>query len=258
MRKNLLPLLALPILMTPGLRAQSASTPKPNWTLTGNAGLFSDYRFRGFTQTGYKPSFQGGFDVAHRSGFYLGSWNANVEQALYRGASLEMDLYGGYKFSAGPVSFDLGAITCRYPTRANTGNVGEVHHDEVYAGLAYGIVTAKFSYGLSNYFGLGDGTTTNTKGNWYLELGASYDLGQGWGVNAHFGRQSIPNAMAPAIGLKDKSVDDYKVGVTKDLNGWVASAAWFGTSRNAHFTTGISAPEAAGRSAILVGLAKAF
>jgi uncharacterized protein (TIGR02001 family) len=258
MRKNLLPLLALSILAVPCLRAQDASAPKSDWTITGNAGLFSDYRYRGFTQTAYKPSFQGGFDVAHRSGFYFGNWNANVEQALYRSASLEMDLYGGYKFAADPVNLDLGAITCRYPTRANTGSVGEVHHDEIYAGLSYGIVTAKFSYALSNYFGLGDGTAVDTKGNWYLDLGASYDLGNGWGLNARYGHQSIKNATDPAIGLKDKSVDDYKVGVTKDMNGWVASAAWFGTSKDSYFTTGISAPEAAGRGAVVVGLSKTF
>jgi len=254
MKKALLSLLAVSALP---LCAQ-AEAPKPDWTFTGNAGLFSDYRFRGFTQTGYKPSFQGGFDAAHRSGFYLGSWNANVEQGLYRGASLEMDLFGGYKFSAGPATFDFGAITCRYPTRASTGTVGEVHHDEVYAALTYGIVTAKFSYGLSNYFGLGDGTTMDTKGSWYLDLGATYDLGKGWGVNAHYGHQSIKNATAPAIGLKDKAVDDYKVGVTKDLRGWVASASWFGTSRDDYFTTGVSAPEAAGHGAIVVGLARTF
>jgi uncharacterized protein (TIGR02001 family) len=254
MNKALPFLLALSVLP---LCAQ-AEPPKPELTITGNAGLFSDYRFRGFTQTGYKPSFQGGFDVAHRSGFYLGNWNANVEQALYRGASLEMDLYGGFKFSAGPVSFDLGAITCRYPTRANTGNVGEVHHDEVYAGLTYGIVSAKFSYGLSNYFGLGDGTVVDTKGNWYLDLSAAHDLGKGWGVNAHCGHQAISNATAPAIGLKDKAADDYRIGVTKDMRGWVASASWVGAGRESYFKTGLSAPEAAGRSALVVGLSRTF
>ena len=39
-----------------------AQTPaKSDWTITGNAGLFSDYRFRGFTQTAYRPAFQGAF-----------------------------------------------------------------------------------------------------------------------------------------------------------------------------------------------------
>ena len=252
MHKTLLTLLAMSALT---LNAQ-AEAPKPDWTVTGNAGLFSDYRYRGFTQTGYKPSFQGGFDVAHASGFYFGSWNANVEQALYRGASLEMDIYGGYKFTAGPVGLDLGALTCRYPTRANTGNVGEVHHDEVYLGLSYKIFTLKYSHQLSNYFGLGDGTNTDTKGGSYLDLGATYDLGNGWGINAHFGHQTIPNATD--FGLQSNSVDDYKVGVTKDLKGWVTSAAWFGTSKKDYFTTGISAPEAAGRGALVVGLSRTF
>ena len=254
MKKSLLPLLAVSTL---SLCAQ-AEAPKADWTFTGNAGLFSDYRFRGFTQTAYRPSFQGGFDVTHRSGFYFGNWNANVEQGLYRGASLEMDLYGGCKFSAGPVNFDLGALTCRYPSRADTGPVGAVHHEEVYAALSYGIVTAKFSCGLSNYFGLGDGTTMDTKGSWYLDLGAAYDLGKGWGIQAHCGHQAIPDAKTPAIGLKDDAVDDYKVGVTGDIQGWVLSASLFGTSRKDLFTTGVSAPEAAGKHRLVLGLAKAF
>ncbi|MBI1752558.1 MAG: hypothetical protein HY014_02850 [Acidobacteria bacterium] len=257
MKQILIPCLALGLLAALPLHAQT-DAPKPDWSLSGNAGLSSDYRFRGFTQTGYKPSFQGGFDLAHRSGFYFGNANANVEQSLYRGASLEMDVYGGYKFQAAGLGVDLGAITCRYPTRANTGSLGEVHHEEVYLGLSYAFLSAKFSYGLSNYFGLGDGTPVDTKGNWYLDLGAARDLGGGWGVSAHYGRQSIRNAEAPAIGLRGRSVDDYKVGLTKDLNGWALSASWTGTSRKGFFTTGVSAPEAGGRGALVLGLSKSF
>lgn len=256
MKKITFPLLTLCTLAALPLHAQSSS--KPDWVLTGNAGLFTDYRFRGFTQTGYKPSFQGGYDLNHSSGFYLGNWNANVEQALYRGATLEIDLYGGYKGQVAGLGVDLGAITCRYPTRANTGSVGEVHHEEAYLGLRYAFLSAKFSYGLSNYFGLGDGTPVNTKGNWYLDLGATQDLGKGWGVNAHYGHQYIKNGQVPVIGLKGKAVEDYKVGVTRDLGGWVASASWFGTGRDDFFTTGVSSPEAAGRGAIVLGLMKSF
>lgn len=43
-----------------------ATDPAP---FTGNAMLASDYKFRGFTQTRYKPALQGGFDFAHSSGF---------------------------------------------------------------------------------------------------------------------------------------------------------------------------------------------
>lgn len=254
MSKRLCSLLACSALC---LGAQTpVEAPKSAWTLTGNAGLFSDYRFRGFTQTGYKPSWQGGFDVAHTSGFYVGSWNANVEQALYRGASLEMDVYAGWKSTLAGLGVDLGALTCRYPTRAATGAVGEVHHDEVYLGLSYGFATLKYSHQLSNYFGLGDGTATDTKGGSYLDLGLAYDLGGGWGLNGHYGHQTLPHA--PAFGLPGTSVDDYKVGVTKDLRGWVLNAAWVGTSRKDFFTTGVSASEAGGKGALVVGITRGF
>ena len=55
-----------------------------------------------------KPAFQGGFDVAHSSGFYVGNWNSNVEQGLFNGASLEMDFYGGYKGTFGAFGYDVG------------------------------------------------------------------------------------------------------------------------------------------------------
>jgi len=238
--------------------AQTPAAPKPDWTLTGNAGLFSDYRFRGFTQTGFKPAFQGGFDVSHASGFYVGNWNSNVEQALYRGATLEMDFYGGYKFETAGLGVDLGAITCYYPTHANTGNFGTVHHDEIYLGLSYTFLSAKFSYGLSNYFGAGDNTAVDTKGNWYLDLGASHNFSSGWGINAHYGHQFIKNATNPVIGLQDDFVDDYKLGITKDLSGWVINASFIGTSRKDFFTTGAGAPESAGKGNIVVGLSKTF
>src|SRR5687767_6282116 len=105
---------AAPLGVTAQTAPAAAPAPTPEFTFTGNAGLFSDYRFRGFTQTDYKPAFQGGFDFAHQSGFYLGNWNSNVEQALYNGASLEMDFYGGYKTTFGDFGLDVGVIYYYY------------------------------------------------------------------------------------------------------------------------------------------------
>jgi uncharacterized protein (TIGR02001 family) len=68
--------------------AAAAPAPTPDWTITGNAGLFSDYRFRGISQTDKKPAFQGGFDVAHSSGFYLGNWNSNIDSSFFGGANI--------------------------------------------------------------------------------------------------------------------------------------------------------------------------
>ena len=236
----------------------SAQAAKSDWTITGNAGLYTDYRFRGFTQTAYKPAFQGGFDIVHSSGFYVGNWNSNVEQTLYRGASLEMDFYGGYKYALGPVTMDAGLLHYYYPTSNKTayGSTKAAKQTEIYLGAAYDIFTAKFSYGLTNFFGLGDGTSTNTKGNYYLDLGVAKDLGDGWGVNAHYGYQYIKNGKSEDIGLTTDNVSDYRIGVTKDLSGWVAGASLVATSKQGYFTT--AAGKDAGKTGLVLSLSKAF
>ena len=58
----------------PAAPAAAASEPaKSDWTVAGNAGLFSDYRFRGISQTDKRPALQGGIDISHASGFYVGN-----------------------------------------------------------------------------------------------------------------------------------------------------------------------------------------
>src|SRR5256885_16505330 len=58
--------------------AAAAPAPTPEHTITGNVGLFSQYIFRGLTQTNRDPALQGGFDYAHSSGFYAGTWASNI------------------------------------------------------------------------------------------------------------------------------------------------------------------------------------
>jgi len=251
MKKNALLAAALSL----GTVTVALAQAKSDWTITGNAGLYSDYRFRGFSQTGFKPAFQGGFDVSHASGFYVGNWNSNVESGLYRGASMEMDLYGGYKYALGPVTMDAGLLHYAYPS-SNKGGLKANKQTEIYLGASYDIFTAKFSYGLTNFFGLGDGTPTNTKGNYYLDLGVAKDLGNGWGVNAHYGYQYVKNAKSTDINLQGDSVSDYRVGVTKDLSGWVAGASLVATSNKDYFTTAAGKP--AGKTSVVLSLSKAF
>lgn len=49
---------------------------------------------------------------ASASGFYAGLWASSGDAAL----GTEWDFYGGYKFSAGPVSVDLNYTTYMYPS----------------------------------------------------------------------------------------------------------------------------------------------
>lgn len=252
MKKPLLALIALSAIAAVPAMAQQA---QPDYTLSGNLTIATDYRFRGFTQTAYKPTLQGGVDFAHSSGFYVGNWNSNVEQSLFRGASLEMDFYGGYKFAAGPLNMDVGGIYYYYPSD-ETGDPGKVDQGEIYVGASYSIVSAKFYYGLTNFFGLGDGASGDTKGNYYLDLAASYDLGDGWVLSGHYGYQFIKDG--EDFGLQDDNVSDYKLAVTKDLSGWLLGAAIVGTSDKDFFTTGVSAPKDGGKTRLVLSVAKTF
>ena len=244
-------LLALPLL------AGAQAKPDPEFTFSGNAGLFSDYRFRGFTQTGYAPAFQGGFDFAHKSGFYLGNWNSNVEQGLYNGASLEMDFYGGYKFSAGDLGFDVGYLYYYYPNSGALGST-KIDHGELYAGASWGPVSAKLFYAVTEFFALGTGAAgVDTKGSWYLDLNASFPLAQGWTAVAHYGYQDI--ADGKKAGLIEDSVSDWKLGVTYDLSGWLLGASVIGTTEKNLFTTAESGfTEGGGKTSLVVSVSKAF
>jgi uncharacterized protein (TIGR02001 family) len=51
-------------------------------SFSANVGFFSQYSFRGIDQGGKEAAIQGGFDWAHESGFYIGTW-ASLYEWLY-------------------------------------------------------------------------------------------------------------------------------------------------------------------------------
>ena len=108
--------------------AADAAKPEPDWTFTGNIGLFSQYVFRGISQTNEKPAVQGGFDLGHKSGFYVGTWASNISWISRRqpptrprqhGVGLLRRLQGQLPADFG---YDLGVLYYWYPgpTRAAT------------------------------------------------------------------------------------------------------------------------------------------
>jgi len=195
----------------PALAQQAAPAPVP---LTANLTLASEYRFRGIDQTYGKPAIQGGFDYVHGSGVYLGNWNSNVNQgAGYRGANIEMDFYGGIKKSVNDFTIDVGSIYYSYP-----GSDPTVSNTEFYVGGGWKVLSAKFFYALSDYF-----SAPKTKGTTYFDLAANVDLGNGWGVVAHFGYLDYRGNAA-------NSYNDWKLGATKDFGGWLVGASYIATS----------------------------
>lgn len=232
--------LILAALVAPGvtLAAEAETTshkedkhviPASEHTVTANVGLFSDYLYRGISQTGTKPAIQGGFDYAHSSGLYAGVWGSNISWLSDAGAassaSLELDTYFGFKNSfATDFSYDVGFLRYNYPgtyvaaaTKADT--------NEVYGALGYKWITAKYSYSLGNTFG-----TASSRGTNYLDLSANYTLeGAGVTLGAHYGKQTFkgPNA---GVGIASLTYSDYKLSAAKDFSGYVLGLAYSKTN----------------------------
>jgi uncharacterized protein (TIGR02001 family) len=195
--------------------ASAADAPASPHTFTGNLTLASEYTYRGIAQTNRKPAVQGGFDYSHSSGVYVGTWASNVSWLSDGGGgavsnSLELDLYGGYKFAAGPVNMDVGALYYYYPG-TYPGGFTSPNTTEIYASAGWQWLTFKYSYSLSNLFGATN-AGKKTDGSSYLDLSASYEVGGGFNLVGHIGRQIVK-------GYGDASYTDWKVGVTKELVG---------------------------------------
>jgi uncharacterized protein (TIGR02001 family) len=234
----------------------TAAKPEPEFTFTGNAGLFSDYRYRGYSQTDYKPAFQGGFDFAHKSGFYLGNWNSNVSSVLFNGASLEMDFYGGYKTTVGDFGIDVGVLYYYYPGTGKYVSGYKPDFFEGYIGGSWGPMSLKYFYGFTDYFDL-KAPGYDTKGSQYLDFSVAYPFDGGWAVQAHAGWQKIDNGQQ--VGLIDDTYFDYKLGVTYDIaaSGWIAGLAVVGTNEKKLFLKS-DLSEGAGKTSVVVSLTKTF
>ena len=242
MKKILVPTLMAAAM---GSLTSVAHAAEPESTLAFNAGVVSDYRYRGISQSRLQPALQGGVDYTDKSGFYVGAWGSTIKWIKDAGgdANVELDLYGGYKGAVGDVAYDVGFLRYEYPSNklpvsANT--------NEVYGAVTYGLFTAKYSHAISNLFGFAD-----SKNSYYVDLSANLDLGSGYSLTPHVGYQSVKNNA-------DYSYTDYAVTLGKDLgNGLSATAAVIGTdSSKAFYYT--PAGKFTGRTGVVVGLKYSF
>jgi uncharacterized protein (TIGR02001 family) len=189
-------------------------------TLTGNFGIFSQYIFRGLTQTNEEPAIQGGFDYSHASGFYLGTWGSNISWlrdfgAYTGGGSLELDVYGGYKGTIGSSDFgyDVGLLYYWYPGDKVAGGV-KADTLEVYGALSWKWLSAKFSYALSDeVFGV-----RNADGTYYLDFTATYPIpNTKLTLIGHYGIQKFSGSTGAFDNDANASYEDWKIGLNYSL-----------------------------------------
>ena len=263
MRKSLITTAVLGALAAPSFVFAADAAPASDFTASYNVGLFSQYIFRGLTQTNNKAALQGGFDVSHKSGLYIGGWSSNVswlrDNASYpvgpvysSGGSLEIDLYGGFKTEVQGIGIDLGALQYYYPGARNVG-FDKANTTELYGALSYGWVQAKISGVVSkDAWGFGKKYNASTggddeRGTYYAELNANIPLAD-TGITAllHVGRQEFNQARASYSSL-DASYTDWKVGLTKGFDGGLNIGAFY-TDTNISRQNGIDNWNYAGKN----------
>jgi uncharacterized protein (TIGR02001 family) len=205
--------------------------------LAFNAGVVTDYRYRGISQTRLKPAVQAGVDYA-AGPFYVGAWASSIKWIKDAGgdASVEIDLYGGYKGEiAKDFTYDVGFLTYQYPSNKLNPKADT---NELYGALTYGPVTVKYSHSISNLFGF-----ANSKGSGYLDINATFDVG-GFLITPHVGRQTVKNTGSATY-------TDYSLTVAKDVgNGVILSAAVVDTNTTAYVGAG---GKDLGKSGVVLG-----
>ncbi|MBU3605701.1 hypothetical protein IEN92_02900 [Polynucleobacter sp. MWH-Creno-3A4] len=275
--------------------AEEAAAEAPEVSpITANVTIVNDYRYRGISQSNFKPAIQGGFDYAHESGFYIGNWNSSIswisdsygQAGSYGGkassgtavsAPIEMDFYAGFKKELIGEGFasDIGFLQYYYPTSGLPNGSTNPNTSEIYVAqnFTFGPVTgfAKVSYAVSTLFG-----TANSSGSYYPDLTVNYDTGV-WGLalNGHVGYQyvagNLNNGSTSYAGNTINngtsnstlySYTDWKLGVTKDFGGGLSAAIAYVGTNAATYMGGYaySSPQGKnlGKSTGLISLTKTF
>ena len=188
--------------------------------VTGSVTVVSDYLFRGITQTDQKPALQGGVTWTHDSGFYAGAWGSSISWLSDAdpdvSSQVELDGFVGYAGSFGESGFgyDVGVNYYWYPGRYPAG-FNSADTLELYAGLSYGIFSAKYYHATTDLFGV-----PGSRGSGDLDVAANWEFTPGWTLNAGLGKQWVRHH-------DDLDYSYRKLGATRAFgNGVSIAASW--------------------------------
>jgi uncharacterized protein (TIGR02001 family) len=126
---------------------------KKSWLpggLSGNVALYTDYSFRGVSQTSRNMALQGGIDYNHPSGVFVGLWGSNTN---FGNTYLEQDFYGGYAGAIDALSYKVVATFFYYPG----DEIFNYWEFGAFAGYDFGFMSTSTGFiGSPDYFGVLD------------------------------------------------------------------------------------------------------
>lgn len=157
-----------------------------------NATLATDYIWRGQSQTDGAGAIQGGLDIAHESGLYIGTWASNVDADDFGGSSVEIDYYAGFTSDiTDALSYDLQWATYTFPKNS------DITAEELLASLSF--------YGLT----VGAKYTYDPEVALYTYVDYGFDLPYGFGLGLHYGSTDTKDPLDGVSG--DSRYNDWAV-----------------------------------------------
>jgi len=152
-----------------------------NAELSANVAVTNNYLWRGLTQSTNEPAVQGGIDYAHESGFYAGTWISNVQYESDDVYSYEHDMYAGFSFSTGDVSWDVGYLYYNYDSEA------EFDFGEVYGSVGIGGFSFSANFLTNTEADEGDDYDFSEFETYYLSGNYTHTLGNDVELTLHVG-----------------------------------------------------------------------
>ena len=210
---------------------------------SANVGLFNQYSFRGIDQSGEEAAVQGGFDWAHDSGFYIGTWGSNVD-FNDNDSVTEFDFYGGYaKEIQNGINLDLSMIGYTYPGAYASSNY-DFYEYSFGLGKSIGPVSFSTAINYSPEFFAKSGDAT------YWQGGLDYEF-QEIKISGHVGKQWID--LETTYGAPDYV--DYSVGASYAWQGFDLSVAYVDTDVDAGWN---STDQSGKEGRTIFGVSKSF
>lgn len=213
MKKLLLGLSVVALSASTYSLSAKAETQLGDFTFSGNAGIVTDYVFRGISQSDEGPAVQGGFDVGHASGLYAGIWGSNVDFNDEDEASVEIDYYLGYSGEVSGFNYDVGALYYSYP-----GADSDLDYDfwEIAGAVGYDFDVAALS-GSINYSPDFFGSTGDA---FYYAAAVDVPLPYDFSFTGHAGYQTIDDG---------EDYTDWSLGFGYSVAGFDLSLAYYDT-----------------------------
>ncbi|MFT7286205.1 MAG: hypothetical protein ACI87W_000309 [Halieaceae bacterium] len=183
--------------------------------LSANVSVANNYIWRGLTQTENNSAVQGGIDYADDSGFYVGTWVSNVNYGPSDVYSYENDIYAGFAFETGDISWDIGYLYYNYDKEAEF-DFGEVYATVGMGGFSFGawvLTNTEADEGVGQDFEAG--------GTYYLSTDYAFEVGDGIEIGLHAGYHD--GDFAEAFNGSDDGYFDYNISLSKGGFGFMIS-----------------------------------